>query len=109
MIDDGRSDLASWVRRLASDPDEVLKTGRAKLTKDLHTSMELLALYGDHTGRVTATGLGRELARAGFQQVLAGKPLRVTGRPQARYYICRHPERWLTATSSQVLKHLSER
>ena len=109
MIDDGRSDLASWVRQLRDDPDAVLRVGQAALTQDLLTSAELLALYNDRTGKVTATGLGRELARAGFQQVLVGKPVRVPGRPQARYYVCRHPERWLQATQAQVVKHLADK
>ena len=109
MTDDGRSDLASWVRLLRDDPDAVLRVGKAAMSRDLYTTQELLGMYGDTSGKVTATGLGRELARAGFQQVLQGKPLRVPDRPQARYYICRGADKWLKATQAQVVKHLASK
>lgn len=108
MIDHGRSDLAGWVRQLLAAPEHVLKVGDIALPRDLFTSAELLAFY-DPTRRTntTANGLGRELARAGVRQVLGGQPVRLTDGSQGRYYIIRHPERWLaTHDAAAIVRHL---
>lgn len=108
MIADGQSDLGSWVRGLLATPDAVLRIGEVKLRSDLYTSKELLALY-DSEGRTktTANGLGRELRRAGVVPILGGRPIKLPDGSQGRYYAVRNSDQWLTATTTDVLKHLS--
>ena len=108
MINNVRSDLAGWVRNLQAVPDHVLKVGEIVVPKDLFTNKELLQFY-DPEGRTgcTANGLGRELARAGIQQVCAGKPIRLPDGSQSRYYALRNMEHWLAANSAAVVEHLT--
>jgi len=95
MISNVQSDLASWVRLLRVDFDNICRIGNLLMDKDLFTSKELLSLYdpSGHTG-TTANGLGREMARAGFRQVCEGKPLKTADGHQARFYVVRNQELW---------------
>ena len=106
MAADTRSDLGTWVRRLKTDPDSVLRVGEAPVPGDLFTTTELLRLYdpGD-SKRTTANGLGRELRRAGILRANGGQPLRG---PQGldRYYILRHADRWAGATAAELTRQL---
>lgn len=79
MIENGRSDLSSWVAALKLDPENVLVLGEKKLEYNLWTAGDLLAIY-DPTGqgRVTATGLSRELRRAGFRRLKNSQPIKLT-------------------------------
>lgn len=107
MIADTQSDLGAWVRQLRGDPDQVLKFGEVPIRKDLFTNKELLAFY-DPEGRtrVTANGLGRELKRAGIEQVLEGRPIKMPDGPADRLYAVRNSSRWLSATAEDVQAHL---
>ena len=103
-----QSDLASWVRTLRSNPEQVLRVGDIIINKDLFTAKELVELY-DPTGRTgtTANGLGRELSRAGVRQVLEGRPVRLSDGFQARYHAVRNPEKWLSQKSvGPLVAHL---
>lgn len=108
MIANVQSDLAGWVRQLIATPDHVLRVGDVPITRDLLTSKELLQLY-DPEGRTrtTANGLGRELARAGVQQVCHGKPVRLPDGSQARYYAIRRSDHWILAGMAEVIEHLA--
>lgn len=106
MAADTRSDLGTWVRRLKSDPDSVLRIGEAAIPGDLFTTTELLRFYDPgESKRTTANGLGRELRRAGMPRAHGGQPVRG---PQGadRYYIVRHADRWLNATPAELSKQL---
>lgn len=109
MIANVQSDLAGWVRQLMATPDHVLKVGDIAVDKDLFSSKELLQFY-DPSGRTgtTANGLGRELARAGIQQIGQGKPIRLSDGSQARYYAVRNIDHWLTAAPVTAAKHLED-
>lgn len=109
MIADGQSDLGTWVRALAHDPDHVLRVGEIPLRKDCYTSKELLNLY-DPSGRTgtTANGLARELRRAGIAQAYNGRLLRGADGSQGRYYIVRNVAQWQRAAPSVITKHLCE-
>lgn len=106
MIADVQSDLGAWVRRLMSSADEMLVMGQAKLSHDVFTNKQLLALY-DPSGKTgtTANGLGRELRRAGVVQALGGKPVKTTV-GQDRYYIIRNLDQWRGASVSAITSHL---
>lgn len=108
MINDGQSDLGAWVRRLMVDPDSVLRIGNIVMRKDLFTNRELLDLYDpqSRTG-TTANGLGRELRRAGFDQVNEGKPIK-TSEGSERLYAVRNTDRWIEATPDEIVKHLTD-
>jgi len=110
MTQDVQSDLAAWVRLLVAAPDLVLKLGQVPLPADLFTTRQLLQLY-DPEGRtrVTAAGLGLELARAGVPQALGGQPVRAAG-TQARYYVLRNHARWTApgVKPDAVRTHLEE-
>jgi hypothetical protein len=111
MIATVQSDLAAWARQLKATPDQVLRVGEVVLNKDLFTSRELLDLY-DPMGKTgtTANGLGREMLRAGFRQVLNGKPVRLKGGFQGRYFPVRNTETWLNGskTATAMAKHLDD-
>lgn len=103
-----QSDLASWVRNLQQNPDHVLMVGEIKLDKDLFTSRELLQLYDPFTkGITTANGVARELARAGVEQVVSGRPLKLADGSQARYYAVRNIEKWSQAKAAICTDHLN--
>lgn len=108
MIADGQSDLGAWVRQLIATPDHCLRLGEIIVKHDLFTSKDLLQFYdpSSRTG-TTANGLGRELRRAGVHQVCHGKPVRLNDGSQGRYYIVRNVEKWLSASPSDVAKHLA--
>jgi len=108
MIDTVRSELASWVRSLLACPDDVLYLGDKKITKDLFCAKELITIY-DPTGKTGTTpqGLGRELSRAGVQQVLNGRPYRLkNGSLYGRFFAVRNRERWADADVKEVGEHL---
>lgn len=109
MIANVQSDLAGWVRQLMATPDHVLRVGELIVDKDLFTSKELLQFY-DPSGKTgtTANGLGRELARAGVQQVSHGRPIRLADGSQARYYAIRNSDHWLSSQPQAAVKHLDD-
>lgn len=110
MIADTRSDLGSWVRQLRESPDAVLRVGQVPMESDLYTNAQLLDLYDPNASkRVTANGLGRELKRAGFFQVLDGAHLRGPDGKVDRYYAVRNTDRWLEASRLDVERHLQPR
>lgn len=108
MIVNMQSDLAAWVRQLMVTPEHVLKVGEIPIDKDLFSSKELLQLY-DPTGKTgtTANGLGRELARAGVQQVCGGRPVRLADGSQTRFYAIRDSDGWLKKSSGEIIDHLN--
>lgn len=106
MINDVKSDLGAWVQSLLEDPQGALRVNEMVMPGDLFTSKQLLALY-DPTGKTgtTANGLGRELRRAGFNQVCGGRPVKVDA-DQSRYYAVLNTERWVRATAAEVTHHI---
>jgi hypothetical protein len=108
MINDVQSDLGGWVRKLLQDPDSVLRLGNIKLSKDLYTNKELLELYDpDRRTGTTANGLGRELRRAGIQQVNGGRPLK-TPDGNDRFYAVRAAEKWMAASVDDLVCHVTQ-
>jgi hypothetical protein len=107
MIQTNLSDLGSWVRQLSTEADYMLKVGDIKITKDLFTSKELVQFY-DPEGKtnVTANGMGRELARAGFKQVLNGNPVKLQDGSQCRLYAVRNRESWESKNLAAIAEHV---
>jgi hypothetical protein len=102
MTADGRSDLGDWVSKLRMDPDQVLRIGEMVVPGDLFTSGELLAIYdAAEAKRVTANGLSRELRRAAVPRANRGLPIR-GAKGTDRYYIIRHPEKWMNASPTEL-------
>lgn len=107
MIANVQSDLATWVRAMLQNPEHILRMGEMALTRDLFTSRDLLDIYNPlGAGQLTANGMGRELARAGVQQVAKGMPLRLADGSQGRYYAVRNAEKWLGKTSKECAVHV---
>ena len=106
MTLEAKSDVAAFVERLKTDPGGTLRMDGVAMVHDLYTNRQLLRLYdpGERT-RVTANGLGRELRRAGFEQVLDRRSVR-SAAFVGRYYIVRNRERWAQASRADVIKHL---
>lgn len=110
MIASTKGDVESWVRELREFPNQVLRTGQMRHTRDLFSSRELLALYSnnDPNTRLTAVGLGRKLSEAGFRQVCAGAPLKAPDGRMERFFAIRNPETWLrTMDKVKLEKHLT--
>jgi hypothetical protein len=105
MLLDGKSDVGAWVYSLREDPDSALRVGGVPVAADLLANVQLLSLY-DPEGRrkVTANGLGREMKRAGFEQVNCGAVVRTSKGP-LRLYAVRNAARWARATPLQLARH----
>lgn len=104
-----RSDLADWVNRLVTDPEHMLYRGKMAMEGDLYCSRELLALYDPQaSSKVTATGMARELRKAGVPMAAGGASIRSAEGKQERYFIVRNPTKWLRATPAQAFKHIKD-
>src|SRR5690606_16561752 len=100
MIDNGRSDLGAWVHMLKEDPDTVLRMDNQVIKFDLYRSEDLLAIYDPlGRGRVTANGMARELARAGFIRPLGTHGVR-TSQGQVRLWAVRNVEKYIGASGA---------
>lgn len=88
-----RSDLGAWCRDLLQEPARVLRPLGEKVSKscDLYTATQLFKAYDpEGSGRATATGVGREMRRAGARQL----PVIKTSAGAQRLYIVRNMEKW---------------
>jgi hypothetical protein len=96
MIKAGKGELSSWIGDLLEQPDQILRIGKMRHTRDMFTSSELLSIFKNaHPDtRVTAIGLGKQLSNAGVLQAAGGSPLRAPDGTMGRYYIIRNRDRW---------------
>jgi hypothetical protein len=61
-------------------------------------------LYDQPEGtKVTANGMARALASAGFEQVYNGAPLLTEELEQARFFAVRNPDKWLGIKDRKTL------
>lgn len=108
----GKSDVAVWCAELREFPESKLRLGQMRYTRDLFTSPELLAMYNAEndvpSGKVTANGLARALAAAGFKQAYNGMPIQANGK-QGRYFIIRNVATWKNAKNlKEFTKHIQQ-
>lgn len=104
MMDNGRSDIATWVRSLKEDPDTVLRFDGKVIPFALFRSEDLLRLYdGDGKTKVTANGLARELTRQGFRKVANGNGV-ITMDGQHRLWAVRDSEKYHAMSPAMVGK-----
>lgn len=102
MIENGRSDLGSWVAQLRDDPDSVLRLDGNIIRYDLWRSEELLNLYDpERRGRVTVNGMSRELRRSGMPRANGGMPC-ITAAGQARLWSVRGQEKYVGLAGTAV-------
>lgn len=96
MIQAVKGDVATWVHTLMQYPDQTLRVGQMKHTRDLFTSAELLALYANEfpNHKVSTNGMARSLAASGAIQVDGGAPLRGADGKMARYFAVRNIAHW---------------
>jgi len=88
MIDNGRSDLGSWVAMLKIYPEAVVRIGDRPLGYKLVTAGELHSLYDvNRQGKTTTNGMARELARQGFFKVYKGMPVPTEQGPQKLWLV----------------------
>lgn len=108
MIENVRSDLGSWVRQLKTNADFVMDHALMKFPgRDLLTTQQILAMYDpDRQGRVTANGMGRELAKAGFRQAYEGRQIKLSDGSYNRYYVVRNHDKWIHAGLAEIKEHL---
>lgn len=110
MIEDNKSDLAAWVEFLRDDTTSALAPlgERAATKAELLTNKQLLRAYDPAgSGRVTATGLGRELKRHLFRQLNEGLPIR-TKLGLQKLYVVRNITRWEKAGLPEAAQHFEE-
>lgn len=97
MIAATKSEAGSWIHDLQHFPEQILRMGDMRYTRDLFSSKELLTMYErDHpNSKVTAVGLGRQLAGAGFPQIMGGQPiLNPNTQKMERLFAVRNPHEW---------------
>jgi hypothetical protein len=105
MIDNGRSDLGSWVAKLREDTDRILQVAGKPVAYSLFTSEELKLLYDPQgQSRVTANGLARELRRAGFVKVYDGMGVLTQTSGRQRLWAIRNSDKLLRMTGPQLGK-----
>lgn len=111
MILATQGDVGAWVRELKEFPDQILNIGQMRHTRDLFSSKELLKLYerDNPSSRVTAIGLGRKLAAAGFIQVLNGNPVKGPDGKHERFWAVRNINQWKKVKDQRsVIKDLNK-
>jgi hypothetical protein len=109
MVAHGRSDLGSWCADVRNNPTAFLMFGKLKYQRDLFTAADMLKLYqatNDFQGKVTANGMARALASAGFPQAYKGSAIKLPDGSQNRYYIIRDIERWKSANIKDMIKNI---
>lgn len=106
MIKAGKGELSSWISDLLEAPDQVLRIGKLRHTRDMFTATELLSIYRNaHPDtKVTAVGIGKQLSNAGVLQAAGGTPLRGADGTQGRYYIIRNRDRWVKVADRKKLE-----
>lgn len=108
MVRNSKGELAAWTQDLREFPDQVLRIGQLRHTRDLFTSAELLDMYREkhQDTKASSIGLGRSLAQAGFPQVCGGQPCVGADGRQARFFAVRNIGKWRKASRKEVEKHL---
>lgn len=106
MIKAGKGELSSWISDLLEAPDQILRVGKLRHTRDMFTSAELLSIYRNaHPDtKVTAIGIGKQLSNAGVLQAAGGAPLRGADGTQGRFYIIRNRDKWGKVTDRRKLE-----
>lgn len=111
MIESSRSDVDSWVRQLADDPEAVLHRSSAAVAtlfdkRDLATPAEMLMLY-DPEGRTRLKARGLGIALDGvLPKINGGNQIRGPAGKQY-YYAIRNTEHWGAAGLDEIKAHLS--
>lgn len=112
MILQGKGDLALWCKELAESPESKLRVGQMRHVRDMFTSRELLEMYrkeNDDNGKVTANGISRQLAAAGFHMAYGGQPIKLSNGTQGRYFIIRNADRWSKCkTVKELAKNIEQ-
>lgn len=106
MVLSGKGELAAWVRELKDYPDQHLRTGQQRHTRDLFTAKELLDFFkNEHPDtKISAVGMGRALSAAGFPQVDQGKPLTSPDGKMGRYFAIRNAHKWRKCKSRKEME-----
>jgi hypothetical protein len=106
MIKAGKGELSAWISDLLEYPDQFLRIGKMRHTRDMFTSAELLSIYKNAypDTRVTAVGIGKQLSNAGVIQADGGRPLRAPDGSQGRYYIIRNRAKWAKEKSRKKIE-----
>jgi hypothetical protein len=109
MILEGKNEVAAWCAQLSEHPDAVLRFGDEKIKSDLFTATQLLRLLDEKVAGkpVTTIWLGRELKKAGFEQVNEGKTVMTAKGPQ-RIYAIRNAGKWARLSPVRIAKHWNE-
>lgn len=108
MIADSKNEVAAWCAHLAEFPDEVLKLGKEVIKADLFTTTQLMQLFDrDGNKKVSSVWLGKELKKAGFDQVNEGAVVLTDKGPQ-RLYAVRNKNKWIKAKVKDIAAHWNE-
>jgi hypothetical protein len=109
MLELSKSDLGSWVAKLKSDPDAVLRMGNVVSKARLFTSEQLRAFYDpQEKSRVTTNGVARELKRAGVERAFGGRQV-PTAQGGIRIWIVRDVEQLTEVDSPAELGRIYDR
>lgn len=101
MLSDGRSDIATWVRRLLESPDSVLRLDKTVIPNEIWRGEELLKLYDpEERTKVSVNGLGRELKRQGFKKCAGGNGIFTENDGQVRLWAIRNRAKWEKASNT---------
>jgi hypothetical protein len=107
MIIMGKGDLDGFITDLKINADSILRVGQMKHRRDLFTSREIMEFYlrdnESAATKVTANGVARALAKAGFAMAYKGQPIPTQDGKAARYFIIRNRRDWETGKKAPDL------
>lgn len=102
MIENGKSDIATWVAALKTDPNTVLRINNKPIMRDLWTTSELHHLYDPQGNKkVTLNGLSREMRRAGMPKAYNGMPV-PTYEGSQRLWVLRNHKKYDNAKGTTI-------
>lgn len=105
MIQDSKNEVGAWCSQLKDYPDEILKIGSEQIKSDLFTTTQLLRLFDvDGSKKMSTVWLGKELKKAGFDQVNEGAVL-ITEKGPQRLYAVRNQPKWAKAKAKDLTSH----
>lgn len=100
MISLSKSDLDMFAQRLWEDPNDILKMGGTKVTKELFTIEELIAFFDDDGRKPTHVALSKALRRTGFRQMVTRTEAGVR-----RLWAIRNPLKWNKRNHAEWAAH----
>jgi hypothetical protein len=106
MIGSSKSELMSWLFELRENPENILRMGQVKFTRDIWTSSELSELFDlSRKGKPVTSNVLGICARDYFSLANKGKTMRVDDKVE-RFFIIRNWQFWKDKKTKELVDHV---